>query len=30
MQRKGILCIGMLVLLIIFASALVYADNGGY
>jgi predicted transcriptional regulator len=30
MQSKGILCIGMLALLIIFTSILVHADNGGY
>jgi predicted transcriptional regulator len=30
MQRKGVLCIGLLTLLIIFTSALACADNGGY
>jgi predicted transcriptional regulator len=30
MQRKGVLCLFMLSLLIIFASAVVCADNGGY
>jgi predicted transcriptional regulator len=30
MQRKGVLCICLLALLIIFTSALAYADNGGY
>jgi predicted transcriptional regulator len=30
MQRKGVLCIGLLALLIIFTSALACADNGGY
>lgn len=30
MQRKGVLCICLLAMLIIFTSALAYADNGGY
>jgi len=30
MQSKGVLCIGMLALLIVFTSVLAYADNGGY
>lgn len=30
MQRKGVLCICLLALLMAFTSALAYADNGGY